>query len=170
MNNENIQLFSGQVLNAMPRQMVDEKQINKKFYLIERPCQRVDELGLHEYYAGYDVTHSVDTYTRDVYEAKRYTSEIQALTARSRLSIMADTEVREHLFTTLLYKVQSSMIAAYGYDENEQNLYIKFNSGGTYKYEPVSEKVVNAFIAAESKGKYFLANIKDFAGYSYEQV
>jgi len=66
------------------------------------------------------------------------------------------------------YKVESSLIEAIGYDPEYGDLYIKFHSGTTYMYENVETEVFEDFKKAESKGKYFQANIKD--EYDYHQV
>lgn len=56
--------------------------------------------------------------------------------------------------------VNSSMIAAIGYDADTKTLAVEFVKGGTYEYEDVPEEEWEAFSTAESVGKYFLANIK----------
>ena len=55
----------------------------------------------------------------------------------------------------------SSMIASFNYNEEEKILTVTFNKGGTYEYEDVPKQVYIDMNEAESKGKYFLANIKN---------
>ena len=40
-------------------------------------------------------------------------------------------------------------------------LFVEFNSGHTYKYADVGYKILQEFINADSKGKYFSANIRN---------
>ena len=56
--------------------------------------------------------------------------------------------------------INSSMISEYDYDEAEKLLKLKFTKGGWYGYKEVPKEVVKDFVDSESKGKYFLANIK----------
>lgn len=64
--------------------------------------------------------------------------------------------------------VKSSDLRAVGYDPRSQILYIDFHSGGRYMYSgvPVSEHA--ALMAADSKGKYFAAHIKNV--YPYQRL
>jgi hypothetical protein len=64
--------------------------------------------------------------------------------------------------------VASSNLLSVGYVAATRTLEIEFRSGGIYKYNGVPVKEYNAFIAAPSQGKYFLAYIKD--RYSTTQV
>jgi hypothetical protein len=57
-------------------------------------------------------------------------------------------------------KVESSNIAEIGYDPDSLTLEIKFNSGGIYQYWPITLGGWNAFLKAESKGNFFIKNIK----------
>jgi hypothetical protein len=52
----------------------------------------------------------------------------------------------------------SSIIA--GYARAAGDLAVKFNNGSKYIYKGVDDATVAAFKLAESKGKYFSANIK----------
>ncbi|WP_319542341.1 KTSC domain-containing protein [uncultured Pseudodesulfovibrio sp.] len=65
--------------------------------------------------------------------------------------------------------VTSSNLAAVGYDASTQQLYIKFNHGGTYVYSGVPEDVHQALMEAGSKGTFFHYNIKT-AGYPYQKL
>lgn len=61
-------------------------------------------------------------------------------------------------------KVQSSTISEISHDG--KTLLIEFVHGGKYAYEDVPPAVFEAFAAAESKGKYFHAEIKGKYRYS----
>lgn len=62
--------------------------------------------------------------------------------------------------------VVSSNIEAIGYDANTRELHVRFlQSGETYVYYSVDEWVFTEFMAADSKGQYLNANIKDVYGY-----
>lgn len=56
--------------------------------------------------------------------------------------------------------VTSSLIAAVGYDDEPEELYIQFHKGGTYIYHGVSRPVYDALMEAQSIGHFFLRNIK----------
>lgn len=56
--------------------------------------------------------------------------------------------------------VESSSIAAVGFDPELSVLSIRFHSGGTYRYFGVPASVHAAFLAAESKGAFFQAEIR----------
>lgn len=60
-----------------------------------------------------------------------------------------------------MFKCESTLIANYGYDPEKHQLDIEFNRGGIYRYSEVPTQVFEGFLRAESKGKYFLANIRD---------
>jgi len=67
-----------------------------------------------------------------------------------------------------LITVESSMIHAIGYDKEKRILEIVFNTGRTYQYGDVPPEEYEGLLNAESKGRYFLANIRDV--YSYWQL
>ena len=60
-----------------------------------------------------------------------------------------------------LDKVESSYLAAIGYDEKNQLLYIQFNNGARYVYYDVVNYVFQGFKNSLSKGKYYLTYIKN---------
>jgi hypothetical protein len=62
--------------------------------------------------------------------------------------------------------VSSSDIASVGHENG--TLYIRFNSGGLYKYSDVPESVYHGLMSASSHGKYFHAYIKN--SYSYLRI
>ena len=59
-----------------------------------------------------------------------------------------------------LQSVNSSNIAAVGYDASSQTLTIEFRSGGTYEFYDVPEGVYVAFLKASSHGRYFQSEIR----------
>ena len=58
-----------------------------------------------------------------------------------------------------LEKVESSVISSIAY--NNGTLIVKFVAGGLYAYSGAPFNIYDRFIKAESKGKCFLADIKD---------
>ena len=62
--------------------------------------------------------------------------------------------------------VESSMIAAVGYDEETRTLQVQFNSGDCYEYYEVEPEVFQELLEAESKGRYMRINIIDCYGYA----
>jgi hypothetical protein len=63
-------------------------------------------------------------------------------------------------------KVESSNLSEVGW--HEDNLYITFKSGKTYKYANVQFQTYMELVTAESCGKYFHQNIR--SKYDYEIV
>ena len=57
--------------------------------------------------------------------------------------------------------VQSSVLAAVGYDAERRLLEIEFRSGAIYRYLEVPEEIHKRLLAAESKGHFFGAAIRD---------
>lgn len=55
---------------------------------------------------------------------------------------------------------ESSNISAIGFDKSNGELLVEFKSGKTYCYSGVPATEFKALLKAESKGKYFAANIK----------
>ncbi len=51
-------------------------------------------------------------------------------------------------------KVESSLIDAVKYDAPADTLVIKFDSGDLYTYTGVPQNIYDAFMAADSQGKY----------------
>ena len=62
--------------------------------------------------------------------------------------------------------VSSSDLSSVCYEGG--TLYIRFNSGGTYRYSGVPESVYRGLMSAPSHGRYFHANIKGC--YPYARV
>lgn len=57
-------------------------------------------------------------------------------------------------------KVESSNVAAIGYDAAAQHLYVEYIKSGTYRYSNVPAEIYNDWMAAESKGKFFHEKVK----------
>ena len=57
--------------------------------------------------------------------------------------------------------VESSMVAAIGYDPNLKALVVLFNSGKAYQYQGVPPEVYQGLVIASSKGRYMLDHVID---------
>lgn len=57
--------------------------------------------------------------------------------------------------------VESSAIRAIAYDRADHRLRVTFVSGQRYEYRDVPGEVHRAFVSAESKGRFFQAQIRD---------
>ena len=64
--------------------------------------------------------------------------------------------------------VDSSVFTAAGYRADAHQLYLRFHDGDIYRYFDVPAQSYEAFLAAESKGRYFSRHIRH--GFRYEQV
>ena len=62
-------------------------------------------------------------------------------------------------------EVESSVIGAVGHS---RVLEIQFESGRIYQYLDVPEAIYDAMLSAESKGKYFNANIR--GKFAYQEI
>ena len=67
-----------------------------------------------------------------------------------------------------LIKVDSSMIYAFGYDEQQQVLEVVFKRTGVYRYRDVPKEVYQQLLEADSKGSYMRDQIIDM--YPTERV
>ena len=56
--------------------------------------------------------------------------------------------------------VNSSNLAAVGYDKDTQTLHVQFSSGGAYRYTGVPASTHQALMAAPSKGGFLAKHIK----------
>jgi hypothetical protein len=65
-------------------------------------------------------------------------------------------------------RVESSNIATVGYDEEQQVMEIVFRDGRVYHFLEVPPERVLSLLRAESKGRYFNAEIKP--AYDYRAV
>lgn len=59
--------------------------------------------------------------------------------------------------------VESSCVAAIGYDPSQSLLEVEFTSGEVYQYPDVPEDVYQAFISADSIGAYFRQHISQYS-------
>ena len=57
--------------------------------------------------------------------------------------------------------VISSELHSIGYAPEQSTLEVEFQSGGVYRYYAVPEVVFVALMSAQSKGRYFNANIRE---------
>ena len=62
-------------------------------------------------------------------------------------------------------EVTSTSIRSVGYDREDEILEIEFDSGQVYDYYHIPEEVYQAFLDAESLGRYFQENIRDIFDY-----
>lgn len=70
-----------------------------------------------------------------------------------------------------IQEIKSSNLKALTYDSEIQELIIEFNgkeNENKYKYKKVPQKVIESFLQAESKGKYFHSDIK--GKYEFEKI
>lgn len=65
-----------------------------------------------------------------------------------------------------LVPVDSSVIAAIGYDDTRRRLYVQFLTSGMYVFHDVPATAHDAFMQADSKGRYFNAEIRDAYRYT----
>lgn len=65
--------------------------------------------------------------------------------------------------------LESKMLAAVAYDDSKQVLYLRFrNTGHVYRYFEFTVADNQAFLNAESKGRFFLSHIRDH--FRYERM
>jgi len=57
-------------------------------------------------------------------------------------------------------KIPSSNIKAAGYSAKSKTFRVSFKAGATYDYIGVPPEVFSNFMASDSKGRFFFANIK----------
>lgn len=57
--------------------------------------------------------------------------------------------------------IQSSDLASVGYDAKHRLLEIEFRSGGIYRYLEVPVEIHERLLAADSKGRFFAAHIRN---------
>jgi hypothetical protein len=62
--------------------------------------------------------------------------------------------------------VESSMLAAVGYDSNLKALVVLFNSGKAYQYLQVPPEIFQGLTEARSKGRYMLDHVIDHYPYA----
>ena len=65
--------------------------------------------------------------------------------------------------------LESKMLSAAAYDSPKQILYLRFhNTGDVYRYFEFTAADIQAFLSAESKGRFFRAHIRDH--FRYERM
>ena len=65
-----------------------------------------------------------------------------------------------------MFPVDSSNLAAIGYDAPTLTLRVRFHSGETWQYPGVSQNVFETFLYSSSKGKFFNTYIRGkYEGY-----
>ncbi|HEY7615913.1 MAG TPA: KTSC domain-containing protein [Terriglobales bacterium] len=65
--------------------------------------------------------------------------------------------------------LESKMLFAAAYDDSKQILYLRFrNTGDVYRYFDVPVADRQAFLTAESKGRFFRSHIRDH--FRYERM
>ncbi len=64
--------------------------------------------------------------------------------------------------------LDSKMLASVASDAEKQILYLRFRTGDVYRYVNFSGEQFRNFLNAESRGKYFLAHIRD--QFCYERM
>lgn len=82
------------------------------------------------------------------------------ISADEYLEAVKRLEGKEATMEIELKEVQSSNITHIGYDAATQTLIVKFKGSGKYSYAPVPQEKFDALMLAESKGKYFAAEIR----------
>jgi hypothetical protein len=87
--------------------------------------------------------------------------------ARSKSSVMTDAANRalardkRRLYIMERTPITSTTLNAVGYDEDSQTLEMEFKTGSVYQYAGVPSSEFEGLMNADSKGKYFNANIKN---------
>jgi hypothetical protein len=64
--------------------------------------------------------------------------------------------------------LESKMFLSVAYDADRRTLYLRFRSEDVYRYFEFSNKDYQQFLSAESKGRYFLSNIRNC--FRYERL
>ena len=64
--------------------------------------------------------------------------------------------------------LESKLLAASAYDDGKRILYLRFRSGEVYRYFEFPEEQYRELLDAESRGRYFLNNIRN--RYRYERL
>ena len=65
--------------------------------------------------------------------------------------------------------LESKMLSAAAYDDSQQILYLRFrNTGDVYRYFEFPAVDYQAFLSAESRGRFFRSHIRDH--FRYERM
>jgi hypothetical protein len=62
--------------------------------------------------------------------------------------------------TIAMWPIESSSVAAAGYDVDRKILRLRYSGGATYDYADVPQEVFAAFVAAPSRGQFVNQHIK----------
>lgn len=65
-----------------------------------------------------------------------------------------------------MHNVDSSNVAAVGYEEDSQTLQVEFTNGSTYQYFDVPQAIFDGLLGASSVGQYLNQNVKGTYRYS----
>ena len=57
--------------------------------------------------------------------------------------------------------IESKMLLSIAYDAKKHILYLRFRSGDVYRYFDFPDEAYQQFLSAESKGQFFLSNIRN---------
>ena len=63
---------------------------------------------------------------------------------------------------------ESKLLTSSAYDDGKHILYLRFRSGEVYRYFEFPEEQYREFLDAESRGRYFLSNIRN--RFRYERM
>lgn len=58
-------------------------------------------------------------------------------------------------------RVESTAISDIRYEDERQKLFVRFEGGDEYVYVGVPGEVHRSFVAADSKGRFFVSEIRD---------
>jgi hypothetical protein len=61
--------------------------------------------------------------------------------------------------------VESKLLTSAAYDAENSILYLRFRSGDVYRYFDFPPEQYRQFLNADSRGRYFLANIRNHCRY-----
>lgn len=64
--------------------------------------------------------------------------------------------------------IESKLLSSAAHDAEHSILYLRFRSGDVYRYFEFSPEQYRQLLAAESRGRYFLANIRN--QFRYERL
>ena len=64
--------------------------------------------------------------------------------------------------------LESKLLTSAAYGAENRMLYLRFRSGDVYRYFDFPAQQYQQFLAAESQGRYFLANIRN--QFRYERI
>ena len=65
-----------------------------------------------------------------------------------------------------MVQVESEAIHEISFDKSRSTLHVRFAHGGWYRYFGVPAEIYNAFVAADSHGRFFHDHIRDHFPYS----